>query len=156
MLYLAVVGALSVLLLSDYVFEDALKGDTPIVTASKGLEIETFRTPSRILAEVLGDRTIGVLSGPSHAEEVARGKPASVVAASASAVLARDVQRLLSGATLRVYTHADPLGAELGGALKNVVAIAAGISWAPAIRAAACSGVTFRISYGLIQTWSPG
>ena len=110
------------------VFEDALAGDVPIVTATKGIEIETFRTPSEILREVLGERPVAVLSGPSHAEEVARGLPASVVVASDDADLSRAVQRLLSGDTFRVYTHADPKGAELAGALKNVIAIAAGTS----------------------------
>lgn len=109
-------------------FEDALKGDVPIVSATKGLEIESFHTPSQILEEVLGQRPLGVLSGPSHAEEVARGLPASVVAASKDAGLARMIQGAFSGDTFRVYTGDDPLGAELGGALKNVIAIAAGIS----------------------------
>lgn len=109
-------------------FEDALPGSLPIVTASKGLEIETFRTPSEILREVLGERPIAVLTGPSHAEEVARGLPASVVAASADEELARRVQDAFSGETFRVYRHADAYGAELAGALKNVIALAAGIS----------------------------
>jgi len=108
-------------------FEDALKGNVPLVTATKGLEIETFRTPSDILIEVLGERPIAVLTGPSHAEEVARGLPASVVAASKNAPLARRVQRALSSDQFRVYTHDDPVGAEFAGALKNVIAIAAGI-----------------------------
>jgi len=109
-------------------FEDALSGDTPIVSATKGIEIETFRTPTAILKEVLGQRSLGVLSGPSHAEEVARGLPASIVAASPDKSLAHGVQRVLSNDHFRVYTHGDPKGAELGGALKNVIAIAAGIS----------------------------
>ncbi len=109
-------------------FEDALPGKLPLVTASKGLEIETFRTPSQILAQVLGKRSICVLTGPTHAEEVGRGLPASVVAASKDADLARRVQGALNSDTFRVYTHSDPIGAELGGALKNVIAIAAGIS----------------------------
>jgi glycerol-3-phosphate dehydrogenase (NAD(P)+) len=108
-------------------FEEALKGDVPIVTATKGLEIETFHTPSQILGEVLGDRPIAVLTGPSHAEEVARGLPASVVAASTDIELARRVQGTFSSETFRVYTHGDPVGAELAAALKNVIAIAAGI-----------------------------
>lgn len=108
-------------------FEDALKGDIPIVTASKGLEIETFRAPSQILRHVLGERSICVLTGPSHAEEVARGLPASVVAASDDRAFAERVQRALSSETFRVYTHGDPLGAEFAGALKNVIALAAGI-----------------------------
>ena len=109
-------------------FEDALQGNTPIVSATKGIEIETFKTPTEILREVLGKRALGVLSGPSHAEEVARGLPASVVAASPDADLAWTVQSALSSERFRVYTHTDPKGAELGGALKNVIAIAAGIS----------------------------
>jgi glycerol-3-phosphate dehydrogenase (NAD(P)+) len=109
-------------------FEDALEGDVPIVSATKGIEIETFRTPMSILREVLGERPLAVISGPSHAEEVARGLPASVVCASRSRGLAARVQEVLSGDTFRIYTSTDPLGAELGGALKNVIAIAAGIS----------------------------
>ena len=109
-------------------FEDALEGDVPIVSATKGIEIETFRTPMSILREVLGERPLAVISGPSHAEEVARGLPASVVCASRSPGLAARVQEVLSGDTFRIYTSTDPLGAELGGALKNVIAIAAGIS----------------------------
>lgn len=109
-------------------FEDALAGEVPVVSATKGIEIETFKTPSEILAEVLGKRPTAVLSGPSHAEEVAQGLPASVVAASSSEALARRVQAVLSSDTFRVYTHSDPKGAELGGALKNVIALAAGIA----------------------------
>jgi len=109
-------------------FEDALEGNAPRVSATKGIEIETFRTPSEILREVLGDRPIGVLSGPSHAEEVAIGLPASVVVASTDERLARVAQATLSSDSFRIYTHQDPKGAELGGALKNVIALAAGIS----------------------------
>lgn len=109
-------------------FEDALKGTVPIVSATKGLEIETLRRPSQILNQVLGPRGTCVLSGPSHAEEVARGLPASVVAASKDPELATLVQQALSGDSFRVYTNDDPIGAEFGGALKNVIALAAGIS----------------------------
>jgi glycerol-3-phosphate dehydrogenase (NAD(P)+) len=109
-------------------FEDALSGHVPVVSATKGIEIETFKTPSEILIEVLGRRPIAVISGPSHAEEVAIGLPASVVAASTDENLARRVQATFSSDTFRIYTHRDPKGAELGGALKNVIAIAAGIA----------------------------
>ena len=109
-------------------FEDAIGGQVPMVSATKGLEIETLRTPTQILAEVLGPRRLCVLTGPSHAEEVARGLPASVVAASQDAELARLVQAAFNSSTFRVYTHGDPHGAELAAALKNVIAIAAGIS----------------------------
>ena len=109
-------------------FEDALGGDVPVISATKGIEIETFHTPTEILRSVLGDRPSAVLSGPSHAEEVAVGLPASVVVASADEALARSVRATLSSDSFRIYTHRDPKGAELGGALKNVIAIAAGIS----------------------------
>jgi glycerol-3-phosphate dehydrogenase (NAD(P)+) len=69
-----------------------------------------------------------VLTGPSHAEEVARGKPASLVAACEDQDLARRTQSAFAGEALRIYTHTDPVGAELAGALKNVIAVAAGIS----------------------------
>jgi glycerol-3-phosphate dehydrogenase (NAD(P)+) len=109
-------------------FEDALPGNMPIVSATKGIEIETFRTPSQILVEVLGRRSICVLTGPSHAEEVAVQKPAAILAASHDQAFAQRVQSVLSSPTFRVYTHPDPFGAELAAALKNVIAIAAGIS----------------------------
>jgi glycerol-3-phosphate dehydrogenase (NAD(P)+) len=109
-------------------FEDALPGNLPLVTATKGLEVETLDRPSQILTEVLGDRVVCVLTGPSHAEEVARGLPASVVAACADLAFAKRVQAAFNGDTFRVYVHGDPVGAELAGALKNVIAIAAGIS----------------------------
>lgn len=109
-------------------FEDALPGSVPLATATKGIEIETFKTPSAVLADVLGARPIVVLSGPSHAEEVARGLPASIVAASSNSAWASRVQAALSSDVFRVYTHRDAIGAELGGALKNVIAVAAGIS----------------------------
>jgi len=109
-------------------FEDALPGQVPIVTATKGLEMETLKRPSQILVDVFGERPLCVLTGPSHAEEVAQSLPASVVAASEDEELARSVQTTLTSDTFRVYTGEDPVGAELGGALKNVIAVAAGIS----------------------------
>jgi glycerol-3-phosphate dehydrogenase (NAD(P)+) len=109
-------------------FEDALPGNLAIVSATKGIEIETFKTPTQILTEVLGERPICVLTGPSHAEEVAMQKPVALLAASSDAALAQRVQGVFSSTWFRVYTHNDPLGAELAGALKNVIAVAAGIS----------------------------
>lgn len=108
-------------------FEDALKGDIPLVTASKGLEIETFRTPSQVLRRVLGEREVCVLTGPSHAEEVAHDLPASVVAGCEDRAFGLRVQAAFNSSTFRVYTTPDGYGAELAGALKNVIAIAAGI-----------------------------
>lgn len=108
-------------------FEDALGAAVPVVSASKGLEVESFRTPTQILTDVLGARPTCVLTGPSHAEEVAKGLPASLVACSEDLDLAERVQAALSSESLRVYTHGDARGAELAAALKNVIALAAGI-----------------------------
>ncbi len=109
-------------------FEDVLDGAAPIVSATKGLEIETLKRPTEILEDVFGERPMCVLSGPSHAEEVAQFKPATVVAASLDEEFSRAVQDVFSGESFRVYTSTDSIGVELGGALKNVIAIAAGIS----------------------------
>jgi glycerol-3-phosphate dehydrogenase (NAD(P)+) len=99
----------------------------PVLSLAKGVENETFLRPTEIVAEVLGADRLAVLSGPSHAEEVSRGLPTSVVAASADYELARFVQHVLSTERFRVYTNLDPVGVELGGALKNVMGIASGI-----------------------------
>ncbi len=96
------------------------------VCVAKGLEQSTGKRPTEILREVLGRVRLVVLSGPSHAPEVARGLPASVVAAG-EARAARAAQELFRGSTVRVYTSADLLGVELAGALKNVIALAGGI-----------------------------
>ena len=97
------------------------------ICASKGLELGTLRRLSEVLTESLGDPAPVTLTGPSHAEEVARGIPTSVVAASADEARARDVQQLCSTPRFRVYTNSDVIGCEYGGALKNVIAIAAGV-----------------------------
>jgi glycerol-3-phosphate dehydrogenase (NAD(P)+) len=109
-------------------FQDHL-GERPIFSASKGLELSTLKRPTEILAEIAGgfDR-IGIVSGPSHAEETARGLATSVVAASYDEALARQVQAHLSSASMRVYTSRDLVGVELGGALKNIIALGAGIA----------------------------
>jgi glycerol-3-phosphate dehydrogenase (NAD(P)+) len=104
-----------------------LSGPMPVVSLAKGIEIDTFLRPSEIIIEVIGPRRLTVLSGPSHAEEVSRGLPATVVAASADFELARWVQQLFTTERFRVYTNFDVLGVELAGALKNVIGIAAGI-----------------------------
>ncbi len=108
-------------------FAGRLRG-LPVVSASKGLELDTMRLPTEILAATLGAGVrLGALSGPSHAEELARGRVTSVVAASPDAALAEEVQRRMTSEVLRVYTNPDLRGVEIGGALKNIVAIAAGI-----------------------------
>ncbi len=99
-----------------------------MVSLTKGIEEETLKRPSEIIAECLGLEKIVVLSGPSHAEEVARMLPASVVAASEQLETARHVQQIFSTPRFRVYASGDIVGVELAGAAKNVIALAAGIA----------------------------
>lgn len=101
--------------------------DSFIVHVMKGVERESLKRPSEILRELLSPRAVVALTGPSHAEEVAAGLPATVVAASDDLDAAGLVQQEFSTDTFRIYRRKDLLGAELAGALKNVVAIAAGI-----------------------------
>jgi len=98
------------------------------IVMAKGIERNTWRFPFQILEEILAVENIIVLSGPSFAEEVAQGKPTVLVAASKSLNNARRIQHLISGAALRAYHSDDPLGVSLGGAYKNIIAIATGIS----------------------------
>lgn len=98
-----------------------------VISLTKGIEIATFRRPSEILAEVLHTDNLAVLSGPSHAEEVAHGLPTSVVVAAADMRLAVWAQERFGTDRFRVYTNPDLIGVELGGALKNVIGIASGI-----------------------------
>lgn len=99
----------------------------PVVSVAKGIENRTLLRPTQVIASVLGRVPLAALSGPSHAEEVARGLPATVTVASRSPELARRVQQAFMTGRFRVYTTRDVVGVELGGAVKNVVAIAAGI-----------------------------
>jgi len=104
------------------------KGAT-VVIATKGIETDTDKRMSEIIRELFpegGD--IVILSGPSHAEEVSEGKPAVLVAASTSAASAYRVRDMFNPEQFRVYVSDDPIGAELGGSLKNVYALACGIS----------------------------
>ena len=109
-------------------FAGLIPSTTPIVSLTKGFCEKTHLRMSEIAKEVLGNRNVVVLSGPSHAEEVARKVPTAVVAASANEILAAMVQRLFSGPRFRVYTSSDALGVEIGGAVKNVIAISVGAS----------------------------
>lgn len=99
----------------------------PVVSLAKGIERRTFLRPSQIIREVLGVERVAILSGPSHAEEVAREMPATVVVAGEDGGLAQWVQELFRTERFRVYTNLDPVGVELAGALKNVIGLAAGI-----------------------------
>ncbi|MBU0702141.1 NAD(P)H-dependent glycerol-3-phosphate dehydrogenase [bacterium] len=107
-----------------------IKKGTVIVSAAKGLEQDTLSTVSQIIeselpAEIIED--IGVLSGPSHAEEVSRYVPTTVVSAAKQEKTARFIQELFSTPYFRVYTNLDVKGVELGGSLKNIIALASGI-----------------------------
>jgi glycerol-3-phosphate dehydrogenase (NAD(P)+) len=101
--------------------------DAIVVSASKGLETETLRRMSEVIGEELGTRRIVVLSGPSFAVEVANGRPTALLVASADAAAARCVQERFRGRFFRLYATDDVVGVEIGGALKNVIAIAAGV-----------------------------
>jgi glycerol-3-phosphate dehydrogenase (NAD(P)+) len=105
----------------------SLPGGVPVLSVVKGIEYGTFARPSQIVLELLGQRSIAVLSGPSHAEELARGLPASVVVAGNDDGLNGWIRDELSREMFRVYTSRDALGVELAGALKNILGIAAGI-----------------------------
>jgi len=98
-----------------------------LVHVAKGIENETGARMSEVIAATLGRKDVVVLSGPSHAEEVARGIPTAVVVASQDAALAERARQLLMNERFRVYTHHDVAGVELGGALKHVIALAAGV-----------------------------
>ncbi len=101
--------------------------DAIVVSAAKGIERDTLERMSHVIAQELGDRRIVVLSGPSFAIEVARGLPTALVAASADRDAATYIQETLKGPTFRLYASDDVAGVEIGGALKNVIAIAAGV-----------------------------
>jgi glycerol-3-phosphate dehydrogenase (NAD(P)+) len=98
------------------------------VSVVKGIEGTTLLRPSQVIQDVLGRRRLAVLSGPCLSREVAAGLPATVVVASTEPADAEAARRVLATPWFRIYTSDDPVGVELGGALKNVIAIAAGIS----------------------------
>jgi glycerol-3-phosphate dehydrogenase (NAD(P)+) len=107
-------------------------GSIAVCSVTKGIENGTLLRPTQVLADVLtgsadGPLPVAALSGPSIARELVAGLPATVVAASADAVLAERVQHMYSCTYLRVYTNPDPIGVELAAAAKNVIAIAAGL-----------------------------
>ncbi len=102
-----------------------------VVSVAKGLEIATRKTTTQVLGEVLSEvprEHIGVLYGPSHAEEVAAGMPTTVVASAPSCAVAEQIQALFMAPTFRVYVNPDLIGVEIAGSVKNVLALAAGMS----------------------------
>jgi glycerol-3-phosphate dehydrogenase (NAD(P)+) len=107
-----------------------LKPEMRFVSATKGLEQDTLLRMSEVARQVISQKfepRIAVLSGPTFAREVARGEPTAVVISSADRELAASIQREFSGPTFRLYANDDPVGVELGAALKNIIAIGAGI-----------------------------
>lgn len=107
-----------------------LRSDQIIVNAAKGIEDGTYLRMTQVIAEALAQNNLsmhcGVLSGPSFAQEVGAGSPTAITIASCDSAVATRVQEEFAGPTLRLYTNDDVIGVELGGALKNVIAIAAG------------------------------
>jgi len=112
-----------------HVLRDAarhMSRDTIVVSAAKGLETDTLDRMSQVIRDEVPGRPVAVLSGPSFAIEVARGMPTAVVVASPDPAAVASVQHLLRGPAFRLYASDDVTGVEFGGALKNVIAIAAG------------------------------
>ncbi|NEP17172.1 MAG: NAD(P)H-dependent glycerol-3-phosphate dehydrogenase [Leptolyngbya sp. SIO4C1] len=104
-----------------------LATSTILVTATKGLDPETTRTPSQIYQDAFPENPVVVLSGPNLSKEIDQRLPAATVVAGSDLAATARVQQVYASDMFRVYTSADPLGAELGGTLKNVVAIAVGV-----------------------------
>lgn len=103
----------------------------PLISLTKGIEQESLATMTRVMAEEAPDHDpglMGVLTGPNLAVEVAAGQPAAAVVATAAAGAAKGIQEVFMGPTFRVYTNDDVVGCEMGGALKNVMALASGMS----------------------------
>jgi glycerol-3-phosphate dehydrogenase (NAD(P)+) len=104
-----------------------LRATSLFVNVAKGIELGTLKRMSELVAEMLGPVPYAVVSGPSHAEEVARRVPTAVVAAATALDMAAAVQKIFMGEWFRVYTAQDVAGVEIGGALKNILALAAGV-----------------------------
>jgi len=105
-----------------------LGADVPLVVATKGIEEDTLALPLEVASDALGgDPPLAVLSGPTFAQELADGHATAVVVASPREGLAEQVQDALSSERLRMYTNRDPIGVQIGGSLKNVIALAAGM-----------------------------
>lgn len=110
-----------------YQIKNSLNPKSYLVNVSKGIENETLKTMSEVISPIVGDiPNLVTLSGPSHAEEVVKQKPTAIVSASKNIFAAKEIQNLFSTNKLRVYTNQDLIGVEIGGSVKNVIAIAAG------------------------------
>lgn len=107
---------------AEFVDENAI-----IVNTAKGLEADSFKTMCQVASECFPKNRIAVLTGPSHAEEIGRGVPTTIVTASNDRDVSFYIQKTLSNNTFRVYVNDDVMGCEIGGSLKNVIALAAGV-----------------------------
>lgn len=102
--------------------------DVPVVSLTKGLERDTLLRMSEVIAEEMPGRAVAVLTGPNLAKEILAGQPAASVVACADPAIAEQLQRLFGRPALRIYTNPDVVGCEVGGVVKNVIAIAAGMA----------------------------
>lgn len=107
---------------AEYILPEAI-----VVNTAKGLENSTLKTMSEVMRETLPNNRLAILTGPSHAEELARGIPTTIVVASEDREVSYYVQNTLSNSCFRIYVNDDMLGCQLGGSLKNVIALAAGV-----------------------------
>ena len=108
--------------------KDKISKDVNIVNLSKGIEVESLDRISEISSEILKDNPFVALSGPSHAEEVGKDIPTTLVASSENLKVAQTIQHEFSTPIFRIYTNPDLVGVEMGGALKNIIALAAGMN----------------------------
>lgn len=106
-----------------------VRSDTVLISVAKGFDTKSYQRMSEVLQAAFPNNPVAVFSGPSHAEEVSRQIPTAIVAASADEAVMRAVQQLFGTPNLRVYTNSDVIGVELGGSLKNVLALASGICY---------------------------
>ena len=123
---------------------DAIAPDVPVVLCAKGIERDTGRLMSEVAREILPDNPIAILSGPSFAADLARGLPTAVTVAASNEALAGRLARQLSAPNLRCYSSDDVAGVEIGGALKNVLAIAAGAASGAGLGASATAAIITR------------
>lgn len=114
--------------LKEFIDKGYIHSDLTLVNVAKGIDINRLKTPSQITEDLLPGAKFVTLSGPSHAEEVALKLPTALVSASKSKYEAEKVQDLFSNAYMRIYTNPDVVGVEISGALKNIIALGAGIS----------------------------
>ena len=125
-------------------FREIIKPTTTLVLCAKGIEKTTGKRVSEITREIMPDNPIAVLSGPSFAHDVARGLPAAVTLAADTIAAASKLAEAISNPALRLYASSDIIGVEMGGALKNVIALAIGIARAKKLGASAEAALTTR------------